>query len=171
MDAHSFFSIPHLADGECSTAVPIMTHLTLLKGASPGLHETYRTSIMSSDPTSLTPYNAHCHCGKVKYTVSAPNLWDNEVVSCNCSICTRNGYLGVFIHRKDIVFQTGYDDLVSYNFGRSHVSHKFCPVCSSSLLVDFHDMDRIAINVSIPLTYVPLARSHKTIQGSNVSSI
>jgi hypothetical protein len=35
-------------------------------------------------------YSGSCHCGKVAYTVEAEM---QEAVECNCSICSRRGYL------------------------------------------------------------------------------
>src|ERR1700685_2822720 len=109
-----------------------------------------------SDPSSnLTPYNANCHCGKVTYTVHIPSLAINEVSSCNCSICTRNGYLLVYPPRKEVIFHTGYDHLSSYAFGHKRVSHKFCPTCGNSVMIDLLSMpgpmgpDQLAINVRI----------------------
>jgi len=43
-------------------------------------------------------YEANCHCGNVKYKIKLANLEhsENQVNSCNCSICTKNGYMLVY---------------------------------------------------------------------------
>ena len=104
---------------------------------------------MSSSAQELTSYRGNCHCGAVTFTVRTPSLSDNKVNSCDCSICSRNGYLLIYPQRADVDFHTGYDHLVSYFFGDKQGAHKFCPTCGSSILVDFNKKDEVAINVSI----------------------
>jgi len=104
---------------------------------------------MSAATPELVSYHANCHCGAVTYTVRIPSLTQHEVSSCNCSICTRNGYLVVYPERKDVVFHTGYDHLISYFFGSKIGAHKFCPTCGSSVLCDLAGYDFLAINVRL----------------------
>jgi hypothetical protein len=99
----------------------------------------------------FTSYDANCHCGAVTFTVKVPSLKDHKVMSCNCSLCTRNGYLMIYPHRKDIIFHSGYDNLTSYLVLSKNV-HKFCKTCGSSVIGesignDLQD-DCVAINVS-----------------------
>jgi hypothetical protein len=37
----------------------------------------------------LKVYNGNCHCGAVTYTVKSKPLEELEVLSCNCSSCSR----------------------------------------------------------------------------------
>lgn len=63
-------------------------------------------------PLSAT-YTGSCHCGRFKYNVThSPSLTDpaSEVTDCNCSICTRNGYLLIYVQDKNIVFEKGSVD-------------------------------------------------------------
>ena len=67
---------------------------------------------MSAPTSSAQPeheiwYEANCHCGAIKYAIKLPPLESMEIMSCNCSICTKNGYLNVYTKRKDIVFEEG----------------------------------------------------------------
>src|SRR5882762_7502654 len=101
-----------------------------------------------SGSESLSSYSGNCHCGTVKYTVRTPSLSDSKVISCNCSICRRNGYLFIYPKRRDVNFHTGFDHLVSYFFGDKRGAHKFCPTCGSSVLLDINGIDELAINVS-----------------------
>lgn len=100
------------------------------------------------EPTS---YDANCHCGAVKFTVKIPSLKDHKVMSCNCSLCIRNGYLMIYPKRKDVIFHSGYDSLTSYPVLNMNF-HTFCPTCGSSIMADAMDDvpgdDRLAINVS-----------------------
>ena len=39
-------------------------------------------------------YEAGCHCGYIKFSVTlSPPLPDYKVLSCNCSMCRKSGYL------------------------------------------------------------------------------
>ncbi|KAH8168947.1 hypothetical protein LIA77_11073 [Sarocladium implicatum] len=47
----------------------------------------------AAEETSKT-YEAGCHCGDVRFTVTLkPSLETRKVTNCNCSICRRKGYL------------------------------------------------------------------------------
>jgi len=114
------------------------------------LAEDTDSSTTVAEKSGLTPYPANCHCGTVRYTVLIPSLADHKVNSCNCSICTRNGYLLVYPEREKVIFYTGYDHLHSYFFGSKRKSHKFCLTCGSSVLIDFtgiNGRDDLGVNV------------------------
>ncbi|MCJ1411816.1 hypothetical protein MMC19_005908 [Ptychographa xylographoides] len=95
-----------------------------------------------TSPTKATPekvwYEANCHCGNVKYKFLAPKLEDAKLMSCNCSICEKNGYVNVYPKRDEFVFHTGFDTLKKYRFGAGDKDHMFCPNCGSSIMVDFN---------------------------------
>uniref|UniRef100_A0A2D3VEM6 CENP-V/GFA domain-containing protein n=1 Tax=Ramularia collo-cygni TaxID=112498 RepID=A0A2D3VEM6_9PEZI len=91
-------------------------------------------------------YDGSCHCGNIKYTVALNEALAPEgtgiITRCNCSICTKNGYFNVYPRREDVVFENGCDSkLKSYLFGKKRKPHRFCPECSSSILIDFKDSD------------------------------
>jgi hypothetical protein len=79
-----------------------------------------------------------------------------KVNSCNCSICTKNGYLLVYPLRTDVVFVSGEDKLAEYSFGKAIVPHRFCSSCGTSILLDFKDVTfggeeqrkKLGVNVS-----------------------
>ncbi|OAA80232.1 Glutathione-dependent formaldehyde-activating, GFA [Akanthomyces lecanii RCEF 1005] len=97
-------------------------------------------------------YKANCHCGRVKFTVALPDIRNNKVLSCNCSICTKNGYLLVYPKVENVKFISGEDELKSYRFGTATKPHKFCPECGTSILIDFseteHPMSRAVTAVN-----------------------
>jgi len=88
------------------------------------------------DPAHEVTYSASCHCGKTKFTVTMPSVDKIKIVSCNCSICEINGYLNVYPLRKNVKFQSGFEDLGSYRFGSETCAHKFCKTCGTSLMID-----------------------------------
>jgi hypothetical protein len=70
-------------------------------------------------------HTGSCHCGAVKVEVTAAI---DKVVACNCSICSRAGYLLVFVP-DDKVKIVGEADQTDYQFGKKHIHHTFCATC------------------------------------------
>ena len=68
-----------------------------------------------------------CHCGAVRFEADvckAPELLD-----CNCSICTRTGFLHLIVPHRDLILLSGADILTSYRFGSGQANHLFCSRC------------------------------------------
>ncbi|PYH89967.1 hypothetical protein BO71DRAFT_295824, partial [Aspergillus ellipticus CBS 707.79] len=96
-------------------------------------------------------HHGHCHCGAVRFTftLSRP-LPEYPVNSCNCPICTRNGYLLVYPARQDFTLETGQADLRQYTFPRLVAQHQFCGRCGSSCFIQLLEEDAppiVAVNV------------------------
>lgn len=90
-------------------------------------------------PTGVfSSHEANCHCGAVRWTFSvSPPLDSYPVVSCNCSICQRNGYLLVYPVKENVKLESGAPgSMGSYAFGNEAVSHKFCVQCGSSVFFE-----------------------------------
>ena len=68
-----------------------------------------------------------CHCGRVRFEVSAPE--DLQVSQCNCSICSKSGYLGLAVSRSRFKLLQGEDALVTYTFNTGVAKHLFCRHC------------------------------------------
>ncbi len=68
-----------------------------------------------------------CHCGKVKFTLSAPAAL--TVNQCNCSICSRAGYLSIIVEREQFELLCGEESLVEYRFNTGNARHLFCKIC------------------------------------------
>ncbi|KZP20399.1 hypothetical protein FIBSPDRAFT_861612, partial [Athelia psychrophila] len=98
----------------------------------------------------LVTYHGSCHCKAVTYTMRLPSLSTDEVGSCDCSVCTRNGYLMCFPDPKDVSFTSGVDNIAEYRFASQVGVHKFCRTCGSSICaaMKLGQMDMIAMNVS-----------------------
>lgn len=70
---------------------------------------------------------AACHCGSVRLRVRVP---ERVIVRrCNCSICTRTGYLHLFVDRSDLEWVAGEDELTEYRFNTGQARHLFCRIC------------------------------------------
>ncbi|USP81211.1 hypothetical protein yc1106_08485 [Curvularia clavata] len=96
-----------------------------------------KPSLPNFDPENCQTYAASCHCGIVQYSVIlSPPLPQWKVVSCNCSICTRHGYLLVYPNRSQLHIKSGEDMLREYSFGPKRNLHKFCGKCGSAVFFD-----------------------------------
>ncbi|KAJ6560229.1 Mss4-like protein [Mycena capillaripes] len=89
---------------------------------------------MMSETPPLIEYRGLCHCGAFKFTLKVPEL--KEARSCNCSICSKNGYLWTFPERSQFTVVEGDENttLQSYLFGKQTKAHKFCPTCGTSVM-------------------------------------
>ena len=108
-------------------------------------------------PSPKKSYDANCHCGAVRYTIKYPDLENPQtqpVLDCNCSICTKNGYLLIYPTREDITWHRGYESLAKYKCATKTKDHLFCPTCGSSILIDWNGTvieehgDYLSVNVS-----------------------
>jgi hypothetical protein len=71
-------------------------------------------------------YSGGCHCGKVRYEVTSDLA---QVISCNCSICTKHGLLVSFVPAPAFRLLAGQDDVADYQFNKKRIHHQFCPAC------------------------------------------
>jgi hypothetical protein len=71
-------------------------------------------------------YEGSCHCGAVKYTVTTDFA---TVMQCNCSHCSRKGFLLTFVPAAQFTLQQGDEALTEYRFNRQHIEHLFCGTC------------------------------------------
>ncbi len=71
-------------------------------------------------------YEGSCHCGNVKFEVTTAL---ERVVQCNCSICSRAGYLLNFVPAERFTLLSGEDSLKDYQFNRHKIHHLFCTNC------------------------------------------
>jgi hypothetical protein len=67
-----------------------------------------------------------CHCGVVRYSVDADL---KQVISCNCSICSKKGLLLTFVSNAAFRVQSGEDHLQDYQFNKHVIHHFSCRTC------------------------------------------
>jgi hypothetical protein len=72
-------------------------------------------------------YRASCHCGAVRYEVVIPP--PDKAYACNCSICSRAGWLLAFTTEDNFKLLEGESALADYQFGKKHTHHVFCRTC------------------------------------------
>lgn len=108
--------------------------------------------------SSLQIYPANCHCGQVIFTIALPDIRSSKIIRCNCSICTKNGYLLVYPKKEDVVFSAGEEILSSYLFGNQKKPHRFCSRCGTSILIDFSgsssEAERAVTAVNVSGTHI-----------------
>jgi len=77
--------------------------------------------------TDMIRHTGGCHCGKVRFEVQAPA--HIEVSDCNCSICSKAGYLHLTVPKSRFRLLSGEDSLTTYQFNTRTARHLFCSVC------------------------------------------
>jgi hypothetical protein len=75
----------------------------------------------------MLTHKGGCHCGKVRFEVEAPA--DLEVLDCNCSICSKTGYLHLIVPRSRFRLLAGEEALSTYTFNTGTAKHYFCATC------------------------------------------
>lgn len=95
----------------------------------------------------MTRHSGGCHCGRVRFEVEAPANID--AVRCNCSICSKSGYLHLIVPGRDFELRQGEDVLSTYRFNTGAARHLFCSVCGvKSFYVPRSHPDGISVNVN-----------------------
>jgi hypothetical protein len=86
-----------------------------------------------------------CHCGAVRFEVMAPaNI---EVSNCNCSICSKAGFLHLIVPAQQFKLLSGGDALTTYTFNTGVAKHLFCSICGvKSFYVPRSHPDGISVN-------------------------
>jgi hypothetical protein len=73
-----------------------------------------------------TEYAGGCHCGAVRFQVRIDH---NEATDCNCSICSKKGFLHFIVPAEDFTLVQGADVLTTYTFNTGTAKHMFCRIC------------------------------------------
>lgn len=72
-------------------------------------------------------YRGSCHCGAVRFEVEAPER--PVCTDCNCSICSKSGYLHLIVPKSKFALLSGAESLTTYTFNTGVAQHKFCKSC------------------------------------------
>ena len=68
-----------------------------------------------------------CHCGRVRFEVQAAA--ELEVDDCNCSICSKTGFLHLIVPAARFRLLSDEAVLTNYQFNTGTARHLFCSVC------------------------------------------
>jgi len=95
---------------------------------------------------SMVRHSGGCHCGRIRFEVMAPA--DLEVSDCNCSICSKSGYLHLTVPKSRFRLLSGQDQLTTYQFNTGTAQHLFCSVCGvKSFYVPRSHPEGFSVNV------------------------
>jgi len=91
-------------------------------------------------------YKGGCHCGEVRFEVEAPE--EVECQECNCSICSKTGFLHLIVPRSKFNLVQGSESLSTYTFDTGEARHLFCKTCGiKSYYIPRSNPDGYDVNV------------------------
>lgn len=71
-------------------------------------------------------YTGSCHCSAIRFEV---DIELEQVISCNCSICSKKGHWLAFTSEDNFKLLSGDDSISDYQFGKQTIHHYFCKKC------------------------------------------
>jgi hypothetical protein len=93
----------------------------------------------------MPSWTGGCHCDRVRFRVMADL---DGVTDCNCSVCTKKGFLHLIVPPEQFELLSGADDIATYQFNTGTAKHMFCRQCGiHPFYVPRSDPDKIDVNV------------------------
>ena len=76
-------------------------------------------------------YSGGCHCGAVRFEAEAEAEAEEKVTcqECNCSICSKSGYLHLIVPNSKFKLLQGSNQLSTFTFDTGEAKHLFCKTC------------------------------------------
>lgn len=71
-------------------------------------------------------YRGSCHCGEIAFEAEGEI---ESLLQCNCSICTKRGYLLWFVAANHFTSLTPAAKPSTYTFNKHVITHNFCSTC------------------------------------------
>jgi hypothetical protein len=106
-----------------------------------------------------------CHCGRVRFRVTADL---DRVTYCNCSLCSKKGFLHLIVPPEQFEILSGKDELSTYTFNTRTAKHTFCKHCGvQPFYVPRSDPDKIDVNARCLDGVDPATLSVKSFDGRN----
>ena len=100
---------------------------------------------MSATDTHVT-HAGSCHCGAVRFEVTAPAYID--ALECNCSMCAMTGFLHLIVPAARFRLLQGKEALAEYRFNTGVARHLFCRQCGvKAYYVPRSNPDGFSVNV------------------------
>jgi hypothetical protein len=95
---------------------------------------------------SLVQHRGACHCARVQFEVDA--ALDIDALECNCSICSKSGFLHLIVPRPRFRLLQGAADLATYTFNTGVARHLFCKTCGiKSFYIPRSNPEGYSVNV------------------------
>ena len=93
----------------------------------------------------MVTHTGGCHCGRVRFEVQAPG--GLEVDECNCSMCSKAGFLHLLVPAGRFRLLSGESSLTAYQFNTGTARHLFCSFCGiKSFYVPRSHPDGFSVN-------------------------
>lgn len=90
-------------------------------------------------------YDGGCHCGQVRFRVTTDL---GGVLDCNCSICTKKGFLHLIVDPEKFELLTDPAAISTYTFNTGIAKHIFCRSCGiHAFYTPRSHPDKIDVNV------------------------
>ncbi len=113
----------------------------------------------------LQSFEGGCHCGRVRFRVTADLA---TVTLCNCSICTKKGFLHLIVPPERFELVRGAGELSTYRFNTGTAQHTFCRHCGiHAFYVPRSDPDKIDVNARCLDGVDPAALAPHAFDGRN----
>ncbi|HAI97275.1 MAG: aldehyde-activating protein [Cycloclasticus sp.] len=92
-------------------------------------------------------YLGSCHCRAITFELEAPE--NIEADRCNCSICSKSGFLHLIVPLSKFKLLSGAQSVSTYTFGSGIAKHTFCKICGvKPFYTPRSNPDGIDINVN-----------------------
>jgi hypothetical protein len=114
----------------------------------------------------MVKHTGGCHCGRVRFEVMAPAAI--EVGECNCSMCSKTGYLHLVVKKEQFRLLPGKDALTTYRFNTKTAKHLFCSHCGiKSFYVPRSHPDGYSVNARCLDEGTVTGMTYRKIDGRN----
>lgn len=80
----------------------------------------------------LKTYYGNCHCAAFKFSLHVPEI--SSAQTCNCSMCSKKGYLWLYPPTEAFAIERGDGSLTEYHSANKTFTHKFCPTCGTPVM-------------------------------------
>lgn len=91
-------------------------------------------------------HKGRCHCGAIEFEVEAPV--EITVQECNCSICSKTGFLHLIVPKSKFKLLKGKNNLTTYTFNTRVAKHTFCKTCGvKSFYIPRSNPDGYSVNL------------------------
>ncbi|MFA3792984.1 GFA family protein [Aliiglaciecola sp. SL4] len=91
-------------------------------------------------------YKGSCHCKAVQFEVKSGE--HVEVEDCNCSVCSKFGFLHLIVPKQHFRLISGEQFLTEYRFNTGVAKHTFCKVCGAKpFYIPRSNPDGVDVNV------------------------
>ncbi|HEV8548323.1 MAG TPA: GFA family protein [Polyangiaceae bacterium] len=91
-------------------------------------------------------YTGACHCKNVRFEVKAAI---ERAGACNCSICSKVGWLTTSVPKADFKLLAGEAAQLDYQFGPKMTHHYFCKTCGIHAFAPYSygGEDKVVVNL------------------------